>query len=117
MGVPVLLLTTRGRRSRLLRTTPLLYVHDGDALVVAASNGGSPTEPPWSLNLSSDPVATAQVRGDKLKVRARHASDGERERLWRKLCAVYPSFDDYQGFTERRIPVVVLDCHPEAGTP
>ncbi len=67
-GVPVLLLTTTGRKTGRRRTTPLLYVEEGDRYVVVASAGGAPSHPAWYLNLRSNPAATIQVGGRKLAV-------------------------------------------------
>ena len=91
-----------------LRTVPLVYVPDGDDLVVVASRGGMGSHPAWYLNLRADPGATVQVGASTARVRARNATAAERERLWRLLTAVYPHFDAYQLRTSRHIPVVIL---------
>ena len=79
--MPVLLLTTTGRRTKKQRTTPLLYLADGDRLVVVASYGGAPQHPAWFLNLEATPDVEAQVRRDRRRVRARVATAEEREAL------------------------------------
>jgi F420H(2)-dependent quinone reductase len=107
-GVPVLLLTTTGRKSGRQRTTPLLHVEDGDRYVVVASAGGAPSHPAWYLNLGSNPAATIQVGGRKLAVRAETAGPEERARLWPRLTQMWPQYDDYQAKTGREIPVVIL---------
>lgn len=107
-GVPVLLLTTTGRKSGKRRTTPLLYVEEGDRYVVIASAGGAPSHPAWYLNLRSNPAATIQVGGRKLAVTAETAGPEERAGLWPKLTRMWPQYDDYQAKTRREIPVVVL---------
>ena len=107
-GAPLCLLTTTGRRSGRARTVPLLYVRDGEDLVVVASRGGSGTHPAWYLNLRDRPDALVQLGAERLPVRARDATPEERTRLWGELTAVYPHFDAYQARTDRRIPVVVL---------
>ena len=107
-GAPICLLTTTGRRSGRLRTVPLVYVPDGDDLVVVASRGGMGSHPAWYLNLLADPGATVQVGAATRRVLARDAGQAERERLWPTLTAAYPHFDAYQLRTLRRIPVVVL---------
>ena len=109
-GVPVCLLTVRGRKSGRPRTTPLLCMPDGDAVVVVASQGGLPTNPQWYRNIEADPDVVVQVRGDVRPMRARTADAGERARLWPRLVAHYSDFDDYQSWTERPIPVVI--CEP-----
>ena len=73
-NVPILLLTTTGRKSGKARTAPLLYREDGDAFVVIASFGGQPEHPAWYLNLEADPTATVQIGGDNTSVRARNSS-------------------------------------------
>ena len=108
-GVPVLLLTTRGRKTGEERTKPLLYLAHGDAFVVAASFAGEPRHPAWWLNLRADPRARVQVGGRIVDVRAREAEGEERERLWRAMTEIWPDYDDYQTKTDREIPVVVLE--------
>ena len=106
---PVLLLTTTGRKTGEERTTPLLYLADGEDLVVVASNGGAPKHPAWLLNLRANPEATVEVGGRKLRVRAREAGPEEKERLWPKLVEMYGSYEDYRRRTDREIPVVLLE--------
>jgi deazaflavin-dependent oxidoreductase (nitroreductase family) len=105
---PILLLTVAGRKSGKRRTTPLLYGRDGDNYVVIASMGGAPKHPAWYHNLEGQ-EAEIQVGRKRLRVRARDAEGEERERLWALMVSLYPSYDDYQKKTERRIPVVVLE--------
>jgi deazaflavin-dependent oxidoreductase (nitroreductase family) len=111
-GIPTLLLTTRGRRSGILRRMPLIYRRDGDAYVVVASNGGSPGHPGWYHNLRADPDVTIQVVSEVMPARARTAEGEERERLWAMMAAIYPNYDIFQGRTARQIPVVVLEPTP-----
>ena len=105
---PILLLTVAGRKSGKRRTTPLLHGRDGDNYVVIASMGGAPKHPSWYHNLQGQ-EAEIQVGRKRLRVRARDAEGEERERLWALMVSLYPSYDDYQKKTERRIPVVVLE--------
>ena len=107
-GVPTLLLTTRGRRSGLLRRTALIYGRDGDAYVVVASQGGLPQHPSWYLNLEADPKVHVQVGPDEFDATARQATGDERARLWREMAKIWPAYDEYQTKTDRHIPVVVL---------
>jgi deazaflavin-dependent oxidoreductase (nitroreductase family) len=107
-GMPVLLLTTTGRRSGKSRTTPLTFFRDGADLFVIASNGGADRPPDWSLNLRQDPRAVVKIAGDELTVQARTASDEERERLWPGITATYSGYARYQEKTARRIPVLIL---------
>ena len=107
-GMPVLLLTTTGRRSGKARTTPLTFFRDGTAFVVIASNGGADRPPDWSLNLQDTPRAVVEIGTDKLVVTARPASEQQRERLWVVIIATYAGYARYQERTTRRIPVVLL---------
>lgn len=107
-GMPVLLLTTRGRRTGKPRTTPLTFFHDGERLVVIASYGGSDRPPGWWLNLQRNPRAVVKVGGDELVVTARAASAAERERLWPVITDTYGGYARYQQRTTRELPVVLL---------
>ncbi|WP_182881087.1 nitroreductase/quinone reductase family protein [Microbispora sp. H10949] len=112
-GIPVLLLTTRGRRTGLLRTRPVGYGRDGRRFVVIASNGGDDATPAWWLNLRDDPVAELEVGGpgglSVVKVRASEAVGEEYDRLWRMMSRRHPVYLRYVEMTRRRIPVVVLE--------
>ncbi|MDQ2981147.1 MAG: nitroreductase family deazaflavin-dependent oxidoreductase [Actinomycetota bacterium] len=114
-GMPVLLLTTTGRRSGKARTTPLTFFRDGADLVVIASNGGADRPPDWSLNLQQNPRAVVEIGTDELTVQARTASAEERERLWVGITATYSGYARYQKKTTRQIPVLILtpDGKPE----
>jgi deazaflavin-dependent oxidoreductase (nitroreductase family) len=107
-GAPTLLLTTTGRRSGEARTAPLIFGRDGDDLLIVASVGGSPRHPGWYHNLTADPRASVQVRGDRFDVEARTASPDEKPRLWQIMQDVWPNYDVYQSRTDREIPLVVL---------
>ena len=107
-GVQSLLLTTRGRRSGLLRRTALYYGQDGDQYLLIASNGGSPTHPKWYLNLRADPEVTVQVGPEVFTAHARTAEPAEKARLWKIMTELYPTYDEYQRKTGREIPLVVL---------
>ena len=107
-GMPVLLLTTTGRRSGKPRTTPLTFLRDGTDLVVIASNGGSDRTPGWALNLQHDPRAIVEIGAEKQAVTARTALAAERERLWVEVTAAYSGYARYQERTTREIPVLLL---------
>ena len=109
VGSPVLLLVTTGRKTGRRRTTPLLYLPDGDRYVTVASNGGAAKHPVWWLNLQAYPEATVEVGGRKTRVRAMEAQGGEKTRLWKGLVRMYPSYESYQRRTDREIPVVLLE--------
>jgi F420H(2)-dependent quinone reductase len=108
-GMPVLLLTTTGRRSDKPRTTPLTFFRDGANLVVIASNGGAERPPDWSLNLEQNPRAVVKIGTDEQTVQARTASPEERERLWVGITATYSGYAGYQQKTARQIPVLILE--------
>lgn len=105
--VPILLLTTKGRRSGQMRTVPVMYV-PGEEPVLVASNGGSPSHPSWFLNLRAEPRAVIEIDGRREEVVGHVVGDGERASLWRRAVAIYPAYASYQRRTERQLPVVVL---------
>jgi len=104
----ILLLTTTGRKTGRTHTTPLLYIKDGDAFVLVASNAGDDRHPAWWLNLEADPHARVQVGWARTSVTARRATPEEKARLWPRITAVYPGYDEYQARTTREIPVIIL---------
>ena len=105
---PVLLLTVTGRKSGKLRTTPLLYIEEGNGFAVVASFGGAPKHPGWYRNLEKNPKATVQIEERVIPVTASTASPEEKKRLWSRLTAVYSDYATYQKKTKRDIPVVLL---------
>jgi F420H(2)-dependent quinone reductase len=107
--LPVLLLTTTGRKSGQPRTQPLAYTKAGDGYAVIASKGGAAQHPLWYLNLRTNPLAYVTVGREKREVHARDAEGEEREVLWRALADLHPGYDKYAQKTSRRIPVVVLE--------
>jgi deazaflavin-dependent oxidoreductase (nitroreductase family) len=119
-GKQFLLLRSVGRKTGLLRITPLLYVDDGDRWIVAGSNAGNDRSPAWWLNLEARPDADIQVGARRFAVRARKAAPEESERLWPLLEASYPHYLKYRERTQREIPSVILEPRPsdsEAGDP
>jgi deazaflavin-dependent oxidoreductase (nitroreductase family) len=108
-GVPILLLTTTGRRSGASRTAPLMYLEDAGRFVVVASNAGDDRHPAWWLNLRKTPQAEVEIGTRRLRVRGRQASTDEHAKLWPKLVALYSAYDVYRTRTRREIPVVVLE--------
>jgi deazaflavin-dependent oxidoreductase (nitroreductase family) len=106
---PVLLLTSTGRRSGQQRTAPVLYLAEGERLVVIGSNAGNERAPAWSHNLTANPDAEVQIRGRRRQVRARVAEGEERAELWRKMNEQYAGFAQYDENTSREIPVFVLE--------
>ena len=108
-GAPVLLLTATGAKSGQQRTTPVMYLPDGDRMVIFASKAGADTNPGWFHNLVANPSATVEVGGDTVEVKALVTEGEERERLFRKQAELYPQFADYEKKTTRVIPVVALE--------
>jgi len=108
-GAQLLLLTSTGAKSGQPRTTPVVYLEDGQNLVIFASKAGAPTHPAWYRNLLANPSATVEVGTRTLAVRAREAEGDERRRLYEQQVARMPQFADYQAKTTRQIPVVVLE--------
>ena len=106
---PVLLLTTTGRKSGQSRTAPVLYLADGERLVVIGSNAGYERPPAWALNLEAHPEAEVQVGSRRRAVRGRIAEGEEREDLWRRANAQYGGFEEYRERTDRKIRVFVLE--------
>ncbi|MBE1550088.1 deazaflavin-dependent oxidoreductase (nitroreductase family) [Mycobacterium sp. OAS707] len=107
---PVALLTTIGRKTGQPRVAPLLYIRDGDKVIVPASRGGSDKHPMWYLNLKANPKVQVQIKKDTFHLTARDANEQERERYWQQLAQVYPTIEDYKSWTDRVIPLVV--CEP-----
>jgi F420H(2)-dependent quinone reductase len=106
---PVLLLITTGRKTGQRRTAPVVYLADGENMVVIGSNAGHTRTPAWSLNLQANPEAEAEVKRKKLPVRARVATGEERADLWRKHNEQYAGFDEYEARTDRDIALFVLE--------
>ena len=107
-GAPILLLTTRGRKTGKPRVTPLIYLDDGAQLAVVASKGGWPSDPLWYRNLLAEPAVEVQLGRDLRAMTARTATPEEREQLWPRLVRLYADYAEYQSWSERLIPVVVL---------
>jgi deazaflavin-dependent oxidoreductase (nitroreductase family) len=111
-GAPLLLLTTTGAKSGKKHTTPVMYLEDGDRVLVFASMAGAPTNPAWYHNLRANPEATVEVGADTYRVAAEVVEGEERDRLYAKQAAAYPGFAEYEAKTDRVIPVVALERLP-----
>lgn len=110
MGMPVVKLTTKGRKSGQPRTTMLTSpAKDGDNLVLVASYGGSPTHPHWFLNLRDNPQVEVSTRGFKGPRHARIATAEEKARIWPGIAERYKNYAGYQDKTTRDIPLVILE--------
>ena len=107
-GRTLLLLHTKGAKSRQERINPVACIKDGDCLVVIASKGGAPTHPDWYYNVVANPLVSVEVGTEKFQVRATVAEEPERTRLYDKMIEMMPGFADYRAKTTRVIPVIVL---------
>lgn len=108
-GRPMLLLTTTGARSGQRRTTPMMYVRDGERLLVIASNAGAPKHPDWYYNPVAHPHVTVEVGRETYDAIATVIEGAERQQLWNKIVEQYPFFADHQAKVTRQIPVVALE--------
>jgi deazaflavin-dependent oxidoreductase (nitroreductase family) len=105
----LLLLTTTGARTGLSRTTPMMYIPDGDRLLVIASNAGAPAHPDWYRNLVANPEVTVEVGAETYPATAIVPTGAERDELFASVAERYPFFAEHQSRVTRRIPVVVLE--------
>lgn len=111
---PCLLLTTKGAKTGIQRTTPLVYIRDEDNLAIIASKGGNTEHPSWYLNLKANPEVRVFIDGKSSPYIARDAEGEERQRLWEKAVDLYSGYEKYQKRAGgREIPVVVLEPSPE----
>jgi deazaflavin-dependent oxidoreductase (nitroreductase family) len=107
-GLPTLLLTTTGRKSGQPRTVALVFLRDGERLVIVASLAGYDHNPAWYVNLQADPECQVQLDHEKMKAIARDATDAERKELWPRLVALLPLWDLFQKQTDRAFPITIL---------
>ena len=108
-GAPIGLLQYQGRKSGRTLTTPLLYLRDGDKVVIVASKGGMSHHPLWYRNLVDRPDCEFEIGAERRRYRARTATAEEKKAYWPRLVAMYPDYDQYQARTDRDIPVVILE--------
>ena len=108
-GKPLLLITTTGAKSGHRRTTPIMYLRDGDRLLVFASKNGAPTHPAWYHNLVAHPQVTVEVGPETYEAKATVLKGEERDRLYARQAELYPQFGEYQVRTTRKIPVIALE--------
>jgi deazaflavin-dependent oxidoreductase (nitroreductase family) len=108
-GAPVLVLETVGRHSGEKRATPVIYLGDGETLVVLAANAGAHKTPAWWFNLEAAGEATAVVAGRRSTVRPRVVEGEERRRLWQAFVEMYPQAEEYTKLTDRQLPLVALE--------
>ncbi|MCV7229656.1 nitroreductase family deazaflavin-dependent oxidoreductase [Mycolicibacterium komossense] len=108
-GSEVGILTTTGRKSGEPRDSPLLFLQEGQRIILVASQGGRATNPMWYLNLQANPAMTFQTKAGTFSLTARDATDAERDEYWPKLDEMYPDFVNYRSYTDRKIPIVICD--------
>lgn len=109
-GLPVIIVTNRGRRTGAIRKTPLMRVVDGDSYVLVASRGGAPKHPLWYHNLKADPSVEIRDGAEVYSMRVREVEDSvSKQRLWDIAVEAYPPYQDYQEKTDRPIPVFIAE--------
>jgi F420H(2)-dependent quinone reductase len=109
-GLPVIIITNRGRKTGAVRKTPVMRVVDGENYIIVASQGGSPEHPKWYFNLKADPNVEIRDKTEVHKMRVREVVDpAERERVWEIAVKAYPPYREYQKKTTRIIPVFVAE--------
>lgn len=108
-GIPVVIVTARGRKSGKLRKTPLMRVEHNGSYAAVASQGGAPTHPVWYWNLKANPEIEVRDKDRVGRYTARELSGQERDRWWQRAVTVFPEYRRYQENTDRTIPVFVLE--------
>lgn len=108
-GMPVVILTSRGRRSGRLRKTPLMRVESEGSYAVVASLGGAEQHPVWYYNLTADPHVELQDGPDRWDMTAREIHGEEKAVWWQRAVDAFPDYAAYQEKTSREIPVFVLE--------
>jgi deazaflavin-dependent oxidoreductase (nitroreductase family) len=109
-GLPVIIVTNRGRKTGAIRKTPLMRMADGKNYILVASQGGAPTHPQWYHNLKADPDVEIRDKTEVYKMRVREVTNpAERERLWDIAVKAFPPYQEYQKKTDRLIPVFLAE--------
>ena len=109
-GMPVIIVTNKGNKTGAIRKTPLMRVVDGDNYILVGSQGGAPKHPVWYYNLKADPNVEIRDETKVQSMRVREVTDqAERDRLWAIAVAAFPNYDEYQGRTDRVIPVFLAE--------
>ena len=109
LGVPVLLLTTTGRKSGGQRTQPLYYLVDQHRVILVASNAGTENDPSWLLNLQANPDVLVDIQGEEISMQGRVASAEEKSALWPRLTALFPKWQMMEDRSQRSFKVVILN--------
>ncbi len=109
-GLPVIIVTNKGRKTGATRKTPLMKAVDGNSYILVASMGGAPKNPVWYYNLKADPIVEIRDGTEVHSMRAREVVDPvEKQRLWDIAVKAYPPYQEYQEKTDRAIPVLVAE--------
>ena len=112
-GLPVIIVTHRGRKTDAVRKTPLMKAMDGDSYILVASMGGAPKHPDWYHNLKEQPNVEIRDKAEVHSMRVREVMDStEKQRLWTIAVAAYPPYRAYQDKTDRLIPVFIAEANP-----
>ena len=112
-GLPVIIVTHRGRKTGAIRKTPLMKAMDGDSYILVASMGGAPKHPDWYHNLKKQPNVEIRDKAEVHSMRVREVMDSiEKQRLWTIAVAAYPPYREYQDKTDRLIPVFIAEANP-----
>ena len=112
-GLPVIIVTHRGRKTGAVRKTPLMKAMDGDSYILVASMGGAPKHPDWYHNLKKQPNVEIRDKAEVHSMRVREVMDSiEKQRLWTIAVAAYPPYREYQNKTDRLIPVFIAEANP-----
>lgn len=110
-GLPVIIVTNRGRKTGAVRKTPLMRAKDGNSYILVASMGGAPKHPVWYHNLKAEPNVEIRDEAEVQPMRVREVVDSvERQRLWDIAVAAYPPYQEYQDKTDRVIPVFIAEA-------
>jgi deazaflavin-dependent oxidoreductase (nitroreductase family) len=107
-GAPMILVHHVGARTGIERVSPLVYLPDGEDMVIAATKGGAPTHPDWYHNLKANPHITVEVGTDTFPVETTEVTGPERDELWRRLVELRPGFAEYEKKTDRVFPMFRL---------
>ncbi len=111
-GLPVIIVTNRGRKTGAIRKTPLMRAVDGNSYILVASRGGAPKHPLWYHNLKAEPNVEIRDKAEVYSMRVREVVDSaERKRLWDIAVAAYPPYQEYQEKTDRVIPVFIAETN------
>lgn len=108
-GLPILILTTKGKKTGRTRVKALTYLPYGKDFAMIASNFGEDHHPAWWINLRAEPTATVQIGKEHFTIRAREAADDERKQIWQAIAEKNSDYEQYRTWTSRRIPVVILE--------